>query len=140
MKKWVVVSCLLLVGFTAHAASTNLAFSAASMNRRLDVLVFTNKLISSAFTNANFTATDLSPYVGTNEAVVMLQFKGLAATTVSLRTYGDTNTVDATSMNGVVIGSGDTACMIVNTDTAGVVDIKATANTSMSLVWFLRKP
>lgn len=100
---------------------------------------FVNQTISAAFTNANFTLTDLSSYVGTNVARVTLQFYGIAATTVSLRTYGDTNTVDDTSMNSVAIAAGSTADMTVNTDSAGRIDIKATGNTKLSLIGFIRR-
>jgi len=100
---------------------------------------FVNQTISSAFTNAAYAPVDLSADVGTNVARVTMQFKGLAATTVSIRTYGDTNTVDDTSMNSVVIAAGATANMSVNTDSSGRIDVKATANTSMTLVAFIRR-
>ena len=100
---------------------------------------FPNQIISAGFTNASFTLTDLSAYVGTNVALVTLQFYGIAATTVSLRTYGDTNTVDDTSMNSVVIAAGSTADMTVDTDSSGRIDVKATANTSVRLICFIRR-
>lgn len=115
-------------------SATNVTFSAG-----LADIGFVNQMISSAFTNAAYAAVDLSAYVGTNVARVTLQFKGLAASTVSIRTYGDTNTVDDTSMNSVAIASGSTADMSVNTDSSGRIDVKATANTSMTLVCFIRR-
>lgn len=115
-------------------STTNVTLSAGVAD-----VFFGAQVISAAFTNANFTLTDLSAYVGTNVARVTLQFYGNAATTVSLRTYGDTNTVDDTSMNSVAIASGSTADMTVNTDSSGRVDVKATANTSMRLICFMRR-
>jgi hypothetical protein len=100
---------------------------------------FINAVISAAFTNANFITNNLSAYVGTNVALVTLQFKGIAASTVSLRTAGDTNTVDDTSINSVAIAAGSTANMTCLTDSAGCVEVKATGNTSMTLINFIRR-
>ena len=116
------------------ASATNVTYSAGPAD-----IGFVSQTISEAFTNANFTMTDLSAYVGTNVARVTLQFYAIASSTVSIRTYGDTNTVDDTSMNSVAIYQGQTADMTVNTDSAGRIDVKATANTSMRLICFLRR-
>lgn len=174
-KNLFVVSCLLMVGIMAHAATTNLNLGHVAINTRLASVTnlqvqvtnlqvavtnlqaqatnartavlgagladigFTNVVISSAFTNAAYAVADLSGTVGSNVALVTLQFKGLASTTVSLRTYGDTNTVDDSSINSAAIASGSTANMTVLTDTNGCVDVRDTGNTSMNLLWFIRR-
>jgi hypothetical protein len=115
-------------------ATTNTALSAGPAD-----IGFVNQTISAGFTNANFTVTDLSAYAGTNVAMVTLQFKGIAAATVSLRTAGDTNTVDDTSINSVAIAAGSTANMTCLTDASGCVEVKATGNTSMTLIAFIRR-
>jgi len=121
-----------LLGVASNLPNTVLSAGLADIG-------FVNQVVSSSFTNAAYAPVNLSAYIGTNVARVTLQFKGLAATTVSLRPYGDTNTVDDTSMNSVAIAAGSTADMTVNTDTNGVVDVKATANTSMTLIAFIRR-
>jgi hypothetical protein len=118
----------------AIASITNTAYSAG-----LADVGFVDQEISAAFTNANFATFDLSPYVGTNAALVVLRVQAIAASTVSIRTNGDTNNVDTTTMNGAVIGAGETATMIVKTDSAGLIDVKASGNTAMRLVAFIRR-
>jgi len=120
-----------------EASVTNL--KTAVLSAGLADIGFVNQTISAAFTNANFGTFDLSPYVGTNEALVVLRVLAIAASTVSIRTPGDTNNVDATSMNGVAIGAGETAAMIVKTGPTGLIDVKATANTALSLTAFIRR-
>jgi hypothetical protein len=116
------------------ASITNTAYSAGPAD-----VWFGSQVISEAFTNAAYAQSDLSAYVGTNVALVGLQFRGLTNTTVCLRTYGDTNAVDNSSMNHVAISAGATANMSCLTDAAGCVDVLATNNTSMTLIYFMRR-
>lgn len=102
-------------------------------------IYFTNALVSAGFTNANFAEIDLSPYTGSNQVIALMRFQAVAASTVSVRVPGDTNTVDDTSMNSVAIAAGSSAYMICDTSTNGTVEVKATANTIMNMVAFIRR-
>ncbi len=160
MKKACLIISLCASGCAVFAGTNDYisAFTGEETDRRLGVITdftnnartvvysggladvgFVNVVISPAFTNANFTTNNLSAYVGTNVAMVTIQFKGIAASTVSLRTAGNTNTVDDTSINSVAIAAGSTANMTCLTDPSGCVEVKATANTSMTLIAFIRR-
>lgn len=122
----------------AHGALVTNLQTAVYSAGLADIGFVTNQ-ISAGFTNANFASVDLAPYVGTNQALVLMRFQAVAASTVSVRVPGDTNTVDDTSMNSVAIAAGSSAYMICDTSTNGVVEVKATANTSMNLIAFIRR-
>ena len=154
MKKMILLSMILLTLSAEASTNVYLNITGAELNRRMGVVTnletavlsagladigFVDEVISASFTNANFGTFDLSPYVGANEALVVMRVEAIAASTVSIRTNGDTNNVDLTSMNGVVIGAGETAMMVVKTDSDGLIDVKATANTALRLVAFIRR-
>jgi len=94
----------------------------------------TNFLVRANFTNANYSPINLSSNLNsTRRYLVSFVFKALSNTTVSIRTYGETNAVASNSMNCVYIPQGQMAEMICNTDTNATVDVKATGATSMRI-------
>ena len=100
---------------------------------------FGRQTIDTNFTDTTFTDIDLSAYVGTNSAMVMIEVWASTTDTVLMRQNGASNIVDATSATGVAMTLGQIAYMWVPTDTNGVIEADVTVRTEFYLLSFIRR-
>lgn len=100
---------------------------------------FPNATVAAAFTETTPTDIDLSAHVGANRALVLIKALANSASTVLLRTNGETADVDATSATGAALSAGQIAYMVLCTDENGIIEADVTASTDFILIAFIRQ-